>query len=277
MDALQYTRCSQTSFQPLSTCPQAAEARKQEPISPISSRPVGDAIIPGSGRLTGGNASTVNSKTLARQVSPGLCKASPASNSGNASESAPKPNSRVIRLSAPKPIESAVATTKTNDTAAVDSVPNDEGSTKRDPPQSNSDAVGSAGETVFTSRSPAVFTHATIKATSGGTNRSADADRVTGRPANRQGGGGGDLHGTSAYFAQQRRYAVRQREVSRTLPPLPPDAEILEVSVGLPWYSPCLVADAFSVKGNQVRNFEQIYIYPPKMPVSHFDLLKCHP
>lgn len=209
-------------------CSQAAKARKLEPISPVSS--AHEADVPINGRPIRGNANTTNPKMPARQVSPGLSKTSSSNSSGNASESALKPKPRIIRLSAPKPADSVVVCTKPNDGATIDSVPNDDASAKRVPSLPACDAGFPAREATSTPHSPAMSKHTTNEVTSGGDEFLATADRVTGRAVDKQGGGGGGLDGASEYLAQQRRCAVRGREVTRALPPLPPDAEVLEVS-----------------------------------------------
>lgn len=217
-------------FRRLAVCSQAAKARKQEPISPVSSASEPDVILRGNGRLPPGNANTTTPKPPAEEVSPGLCKVSASQGSGIASEPALKPKPRVIRLSAPKPVESFVAITEPKYGPLVDSVQTDLGSTKRMPSPPIRDAVWSAPETASTFRSPPPSKRATTEATSGGEDRPFDADRRMGRAVDRQGDEGGGLGRASEFFAEQKRCAVREREVSRTVAPLPPNAEVLEVS-----------------------------------------------
>lgn len=228
-------------FHRLVVCTQAANARKQETISPVSSTPKADAVPSGNGGLARGYTNTIKPKTPARKVSPGMCQASPANISGNVSDTTPKPKPRVVRLSAPKAPESAVAMTGSNAAPAVESVQKDNRSTAGDPSRPASFAVGFAPTATSTSHFPVVSKHATNAIKCGGDGGSAEAYGVTGRgPADadrgrckeghREGDDGGGLGIARQYFAQQKRCAVRQGEVSRTNPPLPPDAEVLEVS-----------------------------------------------
>ncbi|CAM9252394.1 unnamed protein product, partial [Laminaria digitata] len=169
--------------------PEAAKARRQEPIFPGSSDP--DAVVlPGNDRMTRGNANTTRPKTPARQASPGLSKVSAANSLSKPSEPAPKPKPRVIRLSAPKPVESFFANTEPNHGPGFDSVRNTDGSTKRNPSPRVGGAFYSAPEATSTSHSPAVSKRAVHKIASkrathkvafGGDDLHADADRGKGR------------------------------------------------------------------------------------------------
>ena len=232
-------------FRRLAGCSQAAKSRKQEPISPVSSAHEGDVTFPSNGRPTRGIANTTNAKLPARQVSPGPSKLS-ANGSGKAVESVPKPKPRVIRLSRPDSADPVVANTEPKAAPTIEnrSAQNDDGSTTWAPSPPPCDAVCSALEATSTPHSSAVPKHATNEATSVGDERPARVNLATSRElaeANggmgivyRRGNEGGGIGGASEYLAQQRRCAVREREVTRTLPPLPPDAEVLEVSFG--WF-----------------------------------------
>lgn len=237
VSALNPSYRSHVSLCCLPACSQAAKARMQEPISPVSS--THDADVPSNSRHSRSSANTTNPKMPARQVSPGLGKASAPNNSGKAVESAPKPKPRLIRLSAPKRVEYPMVNNEPNVGPTLDSVPKDAAPTKRVLSSPTCDAVYSASEAISTSHSPTLSKHAINEATSGGDQRPAKADhvlgrklpeggRVTGRAGDRQGGGGWGLGGASEYLGPQRRPAVRLREVTRALP-LPPDAEVLEV------------------------------------------------
>ncbi|CAM9136456.1 unnamed protein product, partial [Laminaria digitata] len=128
----------------------------------------------------------------------------PANSSGNVSESAPKPKPRVVRLSAPKVPESVLAATRSNAGPAVESVQNDNRSTHGDYSRPACYAGDSAPKSTSTPHLPAASKHATNKVTSGG-------------------------DGGSAGVYRQKRCAVKEGEVSRSFPPLPPGVEVLEV------------------------------------------------
>lgn len=233
----------------LAVCLQAAKARKQEPISPVSSSHEADVILPTNGRPARGRANTTNPKLPARKESLGLFKVGTPSGSGTAIETAPKPKLRVIRLSAPKPTEPVVMSTKPNDGPTVDSLHNGDVSTKQapSPPTCDAevtspptcDAVYSAPDGTPTSHSPAEPKHATnekyrddephAQADRVTSREVAGANRVTGRSVERRGGGGVGLDSASEYLARQRQCAARGRESGRTLPALPLDAEVVKV------------------------------------------------
>lgn len=230
---------------------QAAKARKLEPISPVTSAaPVADVILlsssrPARGSPSRGSPHTSNLKIPARQTSPGMLNVSAANSFGKAIEPAPKAKPRLIRLSAPMPAKLAVANTEPNVGPTVDNVPRDDASTKYAPSPPACDTVCSAREVTSNSHPQAVSTHATYEATSRGDKRLATADHVSGgelaetgsvmgRAVGRQGGGGGGLDSASEYLAQQRRFAMRERQVARAVPALPPEAEVLEVRLCRP-------------------------------------------
>lgn len=224
----------------LAVCLQAAKARKQEPISPVSSSHEADVILPTNGRPAHGKVKTINPKLPARKESLGLSKVGTPSGSGTAIESAPKPKLRVIRLSAPKPAEPVVVSTKPNDgSTAVNSLRNGDVPTKQVPPPPTCDAVCSAPDGTATSHSPAEPKHATnekyrdderhAQADRVTSREIAGAVRVTGRSMERRGGGGVGLDSASEYLAQQGQRAVQGREFGRTLPSLPIDAEVVKV------------------------------------------------
>lgn len=196
---------------------------------------------PSNGQHTRGNANTTNPKVPARQVPPGLSQISAASSPGTVIESAPIAKPRVIRLSAPKPVKLDVVVSESPAGPTVDSVQKGGVPTKQVPSPPACDAVYSAPGGTSTSHPPAISKHATNDATSGGDEPHTRADRVTGRElagTNRsrgisvdgQSGGDGGLDSASKYLAQQRRSAARERKVRKSLPALPSDAEVLEVS-----------------------------------------------
>ena len=203
-------------------------------------------ILPGNGRLTRGNTIATHPKPPARQVPPGLCKLRAANSPGNATESSPKSKCRVLRLSSPKPVESVVVTAEPTYATTVDSVPkHDKWTTGILSPSAN-DAACPAPEATSTCLSTDVPKHVTNDASSGrdgctadsgrGTGREpAPADRGSGREMHRQRDGGVGFDGAIEHFAQQKWFAARGRKISTALPPLPPDAEVLEVS----YYLPC--------------------------------------
>lgn len=229
----------------VAVCPQAAKARKEEPISPVPCAHEADVTPPSNGRPTRGDANTTNLIKPARQVSPGPSKVHATIGFGKSVESAPKPTLRVVQLSAPKHPKPFVGSYEPKYGLTIDNVPKDDASARRVSSPPDFDTVCSAAEDTDNSRSRRGSVYATNEATAGGgklpaipdslTGREfAEADRVTGRLVGRlvgrQDGGGEGLDSASQYLAQQRWCAVRERNVTRALPPLPCDAEVLEVS-----------------------------------------------
>lgn len=131
--------------------------------------------------------------------------------------------------------------TRSNAGPAVESVQNDNRSTNGDHSRPACYAGDSAAKSTSTPHLPAASKRATNKVTSGGDGGSAgvyrvtdggppDSDHGTDKEAGRQSDDGGGLGVARKFLAQQKRCAVREGEVSRTFPPLPPGVEVLEVS-----------------------------------------------
>eukprot|EP00904_Undaria_pinnatifida_P000346 jgi/Undpi1/10311/HiC_scaffold_28.g12762.m1 len=205
---------------------EAAKARKEEEISTVHEV---DAVLHGDEGLTRRNAQQRNLKTVAKPVSPATHRVSPANTPADATKAASKPKPRVVRLSAPKPAQPVVKKPEPKDGTIVDSVPKSNRSTERPPSPPGKYTVSPVTEAMPTPHSLAVSEHATSKSMVDGDNRTSNSERGTTRDSNKrskQSAGGGVA---SDYFAQQRRCAMREREASRTLPPVPPDAEVVEV------------------------------------------------
>ena len=213
-------------------------------MSPVSSTPEADATHPSNGDSTRGCANTTNPKRPVKQGSPVLSNTRADHSSSQPIASAPKPKPRCIRLSAPKPAKVDVAITRPNVGRTVNTVLKDASPTKKVSPPPAYDAVWPAPETTPTCHSPDVSKLESNKGTPGDDEHPAQAQRgtgrglgnykcVTGRSFDRQGGRGRGLNGASEYSSRQRRCAVREREVTRTIPALPPGAEVLEVSFAL--------------------------------------------
>ena len=206
---------------------QAAKARKQEKHSSVYEA---EAVLLSDDSSTQGNAHTAKPQPPVKQASPALRGTSPANTSADVPKAAPKPAPLVVRLSAPKQAQSVLEKNPKKGGTAIDSVSNDDMSTNRDHFASVKHPVSPASEASSTPHSLTVPKNTITEVTSGSDDRTPKSNRATDQEAKMQGEEDVSLGGASVYFAQQRRCAVKDREASRTLPRVPPVAEMLEVS-----------------------------------------------
>lgn len=207
--------------------PQAAKAREQERICPARKA---DSVVLGNGRLTKGSVHATKAKAPSMQASSAPRRVRPAETLTNPPEATPKPKPRVIRLSAPKPVESIERSSARRDDTTSDAVRTDDRSTNWGSSPPASDKVLSAPEGTPTPHPSAVSKHAPSEATIDGGDHPAEADRGMRRESDRLGDKGGGRAGVREHFAQQRRCAVREREISRILSPAGYDDRLAEAA-----------------------------------------------
>ena len=219
-----YTRL----FRHLAVFSQVSKIRNKELVSPTRE---GGAVLPGNRRLTRGYAHASERKTPAKNMPPGLYGVSSDNTSGIASPGTPKPTPGAIGLSVSKRVKPIVQNVEPHDGTTVDSVPKDDRTANRNNSHPDNAAVLPALEVTPASHSPVVSKSATTEASSDDNECSAKAELGTGGEAIRKGVASRGLDGHSHNIDQQRRCAVIKGEAARALPPIPSDAEVLEVSL----------------------------------------------